>query len=104
MRIWKYEVKETWLRGRIFSLESDAAIEMPQDARFLDAQTDPGDEAVVSMWFEVDPSAPMETRYFAVVGTGRDYEFGKGFASKYLATIKQTPFMWHLFEIWPEAE
>ena len=61
------------------------------------------------MWFIVDTDEPeRETRYFTVEGTGqkmvKDYPANYGYYASHLATFIQAPFVWHLFEHWPDEE
>lgn len=87
--IWKFE----------FSLEASGSVEMPIGARILHVnrlwpQT-------VTLWAEVDTDHALETRSFAVVGTGHPLPSG---SREYLGTFKDQPFVWHVYELNDYAE
>lgn len=72
------------------------AIQMPENALVLSAQLQNG---MINIWAEVDESAPMEERKFAIFGTGwpmpSDVKLG------FIATIQIQNLVWHVFEILP---
>lgn len=84
--IWKYQL-----------FEPRTCLMMPQGARILTMQEQAG---VPTLWAAVNPTAPLEKREFATVGTGHSFN-PRGM--EYIATWFQGPFVWHLFERYPWA-
>jgi len=80
MTIWKYE-----LRGALTELE------MPFGARVIHAGYQ--DNALPTLWAEVDPSLPSVTRRFWVTGTGHDVPSGVHVGSAVCGA-----FVWHVYE------
>lgn len=51
---------------------------------------------IITLWALVDPDANPSIRHFAVVGTGHpapDADEGR-----YIGTVSEGPFVWHVFE------
>lgn len=47
----------------------------------------------IFMWAEVDTEADYESREIGVVGTGSEV-----FGGKYVASVDDDPFVWHLYD------
>lgn len=97
-QIWKYSVKLEPL--------SKFEIEVPKGATGLHVELMNGD---LVFWFMVDTDqTEKETRHFTVEGTGQplvvQYKDDYGYYALYMETFFQGPFVWHLFEHWPEEE
>jgi hypothetical protein len=84
--IWKYDV----LFGDEFILD------MPAGATVLSANYDPHGQ--LCMWAIVDPTADPEKRTFCLRGTGNPLMRPRD-SLRFIATVRQGPFMWHLFEL-----
>lgn len=69
-------------------------ITVPIGATFLTAQMQ--HEAFV-LWALVDPDAPRESRAVAVIGTGNPIAPSALSGMRYLATVQDDPFVWHVF-------
>jgi hypothetical protein len=82
--IWKFPL-ENMLGG------SRLQAQMPQDARILTVQVQ---DDTPHLWAEAYPDNPLETRRFAVVGTGQPVPPG----AIYIGTWQEAPFVWHLYE------
>lgn len=88
MRIWKFPVpiQDGWHQ----------VIEVPEGARFLDAQIQDGAPCV---WALVDPKANRRRWHFHWIGTGDDVpddiDYGDG--DVYIATVQMGAFVFHLF-------
>jgi hypothetical protein len=56
---------------------------------------------IPTLWVEVDPDAPIELRYFHVVGTG--HELPTNTKSVYIGTalFEGGVYVWHLYEVSP---
>ena len=83
--IWKYDLK---LGVQV--------IPMPQFAKVLTAQEQRG---AVRLWVFVDPTKPPEARKFEVIGTGQTVDWWIGNDRKYVATVQQGGYVWHVFEV-----
>lgn len=81
--IWKYELVPNDI----------VKIEMPKGAEILSIQNQFG---AVRPWAIVDDTADNETRSFYFCGTGHPVADNP---KKYLATIIQGQFVWHIFEL-----
>ncbi len=69
------------------------AIAMPETAKILTVQMQNG---VPTLWAEVETTHNCRPRWFAIVGTGNPMPGG---GTKYIATVQQGPFVWHVFEL-----
>lgn len=74
--------------------------ELPEGADFLSVGPDPRASANVVAWFAVDTERATETRAFQIVGTGQELPDGE---SLYLGSVIQSPFVWHVFELFSEV-
>lgn len=81
--IWKWEIPIT----------SHFSLPMPKGARVLSVQMQNGAPVV---WAEVSQDAAREARSFHVVGTGTPLPMGVSL--KYVGTIQQGHYVWHLYE------
>lgn len=88
MKIFKYP----------FELADEPIVRMQKYAQILDCQSQAG---VLTIWAIVDPNAEMVNRKLAVVGTGHaDYPDTP--RTKYIATVQQGNFVWHIFDMGEE--
>lgn len=72
-------------------------IEMPL-ATILSVGFDPNDNPCI--WATVDTNSEKEIRRFALIGTGWPLdEFIEKYHMNFLDTIKEGPYMWHVFEL-----
>lgn len=81
-RVYKYE----------FFVADDVVIEMPKGAIII--ATGSQKSGYVCLWAIVCPDAPLEMRFFHVVGTGHPIPKG----TKYVGTVFDENFVWHVFE------
>ena len=89
-RIYKYELKMTGLNQ----------IKMPAGANVLSVGLDPANKLCILAL--VDPEETKEdVREFMVAGTGWDLqdELSKHLSANFLGTVKQQPYMWHIWEV-----
>lgn len=55
---------------------------------------------VISIWFEVDDSAPKEKRTFLIFGTGANMDETANFDRKFIGTVrKANDYAFHVFEV-----
>lgn len=81
--IWKYALVR----------ESIHMMRLPVGAVVLHVGLDPQEK--LSLWAVLDPNQQETSmRTFHIIGTGHDVPAGGG----YLGTVRQGPFMWHVFE------
>lgn len=72
-----------------------SSLDLPVGSRVLTAQMQGGN---LFIWAEVDPEAPIESRFFRIFATGLHH--GVDFSRYlYLATIQDGPFVWHVYEM-----
>ena len=83
--IWRYK----------FSITDEFTLDMPSGSRVLAAFLKANGEP--SLWAEVDTNMLLETRKFAVVGTGNPMPQG---LKKYISSFESHggQFVWHLYE------
>lgn len=82
MTIWKWNL----------NLTDQQTIQMPEGSRPLTVQIQGGD---ICMWSAVDPLAVKVPFTIIIVGTGNS---GPDFSgSRYIGTVQQGPFVWHVF-------
>ena len=67
------------------------ALQIPKGGRVLHFAPQ---ASALCIWVEVDPSEPVESRTFDVVGTGFDVMAD----AQYVQTCFDGPFVWHLYE------
>lgn len=98
-RIWKYKVKLEPL--------SKFDLEVPKGATDLHVELMNGD---LVFWFMVDTDeTEKDTRHFSIEGTGQPlvvpyYDEDYMYHALYMETFFHGPFVWHLFEHWPDDE
>lgn len=83
--IWKYKLNQY----------SKLAIQMPKNSNILCVKHFQGD---ICLWAEVnttDGMEELETRYFAIYGTGWEMDLDN---SKYIGTVFENIFVWHIYE------
>lgn len=71
-------------------------IEMPISSKIISVGLDP--QGDLCIWAIVDPEEGKSMREFAVVGTGWPMKDSLEYWT-FLGTVKQGPYMWHVFEI-----
>nr|DAQ23193.1 MAG TPA: hypothetical protein [Caudoviricetes sp.] len=69
-------------------------IKMPKDAEILTAHLQ-GENTYI--WAMVETDNPTEERTFAIIGTGNPIKYIGEY--KYINTIFQGAYVWHIFEI-----
>ena len=74
---------------------ADQEIEMPKGAKILSAGIQQGK---IQVWALVDKHNKIETREFTVFGTGWPMNIKEN-ALKFIQTIFDRDFVWHVFEI-----
>lgn len=73
-------------------------IEMPQNAKILSIGFDPFNH--LCLWAKVNTDAEKETRIFELFGTGWPLDDAdEEYHMYFLDTIKEEPYMWHVFEL-----
>jgi hypothetical protein len=82
MVIWKYEL----------SITDRQNIQLPVGAQILSVQMQNGN---CCMWVMCNSEAPLETRRFAMYGTGHELP---QFPGKYITTFQFDILVFHLFE------
>jgi hypothetical protein len=84
MKIWKFE----------FEVADRVEVEMPEGAFVLSAGVqNPGK---ICVWAIVNPDARKQKRIFQVRGTG--HEVFMVMANKFVGTVFDGVFVWHVFE------
>ena len=87
LSIWKYNVEPAAFTQLLM---------VPEKAEVMSCGTDA--EGTPSIWVLVDtdaaPTKPME---YYVVGTGWNLDFMKNRGLMFIGTIKDGPYMWHVF-------
>lgn len=86
LSIWKYNVEPAAFTQ---------LLTVPKNAEILSCGTDA--EGTPSLWFLVDTNAPERLMEYYVVGTGWDLDFMKNRGLMFIGTIKDGPYMWHVF-------
>jgi hypothetical protein len=82
--IWKFGLELTEVQ----------TIYMPEGADILSVQNQNGS---LCIWALLSPTAPKVGRHFKVIGTGHKIETLAD--HKWIATVIQDQFVWHIFEI-----
>jgi hypothetical protein len=78
-QIWKFELKE-------------GSVIMPIGAKILSIQSQHGRSMI---WALVDPNVEDESRWFSIIGTGEPFDDAD---MTYIASVQDSPFVWHVFE------
>lgn len=68
---------------------------MPIGAEVLTAQVQRNE---ICLWAIVPPGQPNEERIFEIIGTGNPVVVDIGVERRYIATVQQGEFVWHVFE------
>lgn len=90
MKIFKFPIE----------LTDRQTVEMQKGAHILSCQEQKG---VLTIWAIVDPNAEKVERNIAIVGTGRaDYPDTP--RTKFIATVQQGDFVWHIFDMGEVSE
>jgi len=74
--------------------DDNFSIDMPVDAEILTFQMQDGNRCI---WAKVDTDKPKAARNFRLAGTGHPLPIDKNM--KYIGTVQQHIFVFHLFEI-----
>lgn len=83
--IYKYEVQ----------VDDLVCIELPKGAQIISAAENVHDRyGSLFFWAIVDTEAPLEERRLAIRGTGHPL----GEVGAFIATCRNDPFIWHVFE------
>jgi len=77
-------------------VSSDVTIEMPAGAQILRVAHFNGQSSV---WALVDLKNDMQSYHFMVVGTGMVVNDERFRGSKYIGSIIDGPFIWHVFSV-----
>lgn len=90
--VWKFTYK----------VDDLVTLSIPDGAQILHHDLDPSPprHGYLALWALVDPDAPLTEFSLAVRGTGHPAT-GLG---RHLATVKDGPFVWHIFEPTPTEE
>lgn len=78
-----------------FEIVSPLHVSMPKGAEILTAQDQGG---VGCLWAIVEPENWLESRYFEIFGTGQPIHEDQDIERRYVGTLQQPPFVWHVFE------
>ena len=73
-------------------LTDTQSIAIPRDAQILSCQMQHGR---LCLWALVDPSQPIEARYFDIFGTGSPYECESG-KHAFISTVQDSGLVWHV--------
>lgn len=86
LSIWKYSVEPAAFMQ---------LLTVPEKAEVISCGTDA--EGMPSIWVLVDTDAPARLMEYCVVGTGWDLGFMQNRGLMFIGTIKDGPYMWHVF-------
>ena len=89
--IWKYETKG----GKVVFKEADTDIEVPVGATALSAGLDP--QGKLCVWMLLHPEYSKERRRIYVRGTGHDCSDVIEKGARFVGTVVQPPYVWHVF-------
>ena len=82
-RVWKYPLM----------LVESQVMKMPTDSVILSVQVQRGQ---ICIWAQGNPLNKYEDRVIEMYGTG--HVFGDAEGLKYLGTVQQRSFVWHIYE------
>lgn len=93
VRIWKY----------VLELQDYQTIVMSEGAQILSVAVQGAGRSVydkgdICLWAMVDTSKASERRHIEIIGTGNPVPDDKGLDRKFIGTVQQGPFVWHIFE------
>lgn len=83
--IYKYALERT----------DRAVVAMPEGAEILTAQLRHNQ---ICLWALVNPERPTEDRIVEIHGTGNPIQCDMGIERKYIGTVQEGRFAWHVFE------
>lgn len=83
--VWKYQS----------NVQDDITITTHRNSKFLHAGMQNGK---LTLWLEVDTTEPVATREFIVHGTGHPVRPTLDGYATWLATVRDDPFVWHIYE------
>ena len=75
------------------NITDEQTIEIPLNGEILSAQFQ---NSILCIWVLVNPSEETKPRYFEIYGTGNPFEIGDN--RKFIGTLQDGSFVWHLFE------
>lgn len=90
MKIYKYPVLTDNAN------QTEFKIRMPKDAKILSFQTKDNEPYI---WASFDPSKGSDNtteRSFRLIGTGIDFDSNE--SDRYISTVQNGPFVWHLYQ------
>lgn len=70
-------------------------ISLPKEAEILSIQMQSNE---LYLWALVDTENALEDRYIEVFGTGQGIYSDVGIERKYITTVQQSSYVWHIFE------
>lgn len=82
--IWKYPL----------DLQDKQTVMMPEGAEILTVQM----QGAACLWALVDSRNVLTDRVIEIFGTGNPMHSDMGVERRYIGTIQQPPFVWHVFE------
>jgi hypothetical protein len=79
-------------------------VTIPKDSEIISVGLDP--MGILCLWATVDtdPRIGTEELTIAMVPTGYPFPFYKNTHFRFLGTVRDTPYMWHIFQIWEGPE
>ena len=83
--IWKYK----------FGIKDIVTITLPKDAEILFVKRE---FDLFFLYALVDTENDLEDRYIEVVGTGQEVHCDIDTERKFIGTVQEPPFIWHIFE------
>jgi len=80
-----------------YPLNSDriSVINLPINAKILTAAIQ---NKIICIWAEVDTKTPTKERFFEIFGTGWEIPQDMGIERKYVSTVFDGPYVWHVYE------
>lgn len=87
---------QTIYKYPLFS-RSHTDIDLPIGAKVLHTNVDHEGKVCIWVYQGLNPEIPKETRRFDYYNTGQKLP-GDKYARKYIGTIKEEPYFWHVFE------
>lgn len=79
-----------------FAIADSVTLELPGHAMILHVDTFGGQPC---LWAMVNTDSPPGPRTFRIFGTGHQIDKATFLDGKYIATFKDGPFVWHMFEV-----
>jgi hypothetical protein len=75
--------------------DSISIISLPIDAKILTAAIQ---NKSICIWAEVETDTITEERFFEIFGTGWEMSQNMGVERKYINTVFDGPYVWHVYE------